>query len=98
MGGAINPSGVELAAGIAFFAAAIPLLYAPAAARNTTLLWHTGIAALGAGYACGWPGHCSCFWLWSDSCSWSGRAQLTSSCWQLACAAVVDRAALAEPD
>ncbi len=47
MGGAINPSGVELAAGIAFFAAAIPLLYAPAAARNTTLLWHAGIAALG---------------------------------------------------
>ncbi len=46
MGGALNPSGPELAAGVAFFAAAIPLLFNPAARRNPTLLWHVGIAAL----------------------------------------------------
>ena len=34
MGGAINPSGPELAAGVAFFAAAFPLLFTPAARRN----------------------------------------------------------------
>lgn len=47
MGSAINPSGPELAAGIAFFAAACPLLYTPAARRDPTLLWHVGVAALG---------------------------------------------------
>src|SRR5690606_32050389 len=46
MGGAVNPSGVELAAGIAFFAAALPLLFNPEARRNRTLLWHLGLAAL----------------------------------------------------
>jgi hypothetical protein len=46
MGGAVNPSGVELAAGIAFFAAALPLLFNPAARHNRTLLWHVGVAAL----------------------------------------------------
>jgi hypothetical protein len=46
MGGAVNPSGLELAAGIAFFAAALPLLFNPAARHNRTLLWHVGVAAL----------------------------------------------------
>jgi hypothetical protein len=46
MGSAINPSGVEIAAGVAFFAAAIPLLYAPGGLRSRSLLWHTGLAAL----------------------------------------------------
>jgi hypothetical protein len=45
MGGAVNPNGVEIAAGIAFFAAAIPLLFTPAAERSRTLLWHVGVAA-----------------------------------------------------
>jgi hypothetical protein len=45
-GGAINPSGVELAAGIAFFAAAVPLLYAPGGTRDRSLLRHVGVAAL----------------------------------------------------
>jgi hypothetical protein len=45
MGSAINPSGVEIAAGIAFFAAAIPLLYARDGLRSRSLLWHTGLAA-----------------------------------------------------
>lgn len=46
IGGAVNPNGVEISAGIAFFAAAIPLLYAPGGVRSRTLLWHAGIAAL----------------------------------------------------
>jgi hypothetical protein len=44
--GAINPSGPEIAAGIAFFAAAVPLFHAKSAERSRTLLWHTGIAGL----------------------------------------------------
>lgn len=46
MASAVNPSGVEIAAGIAFFAAAIPLLFASGAGRSRTLLWHVGVAAL----------------------------------------------------
>src|SRR6266542_4465101 len=46
MASAVNPSGVEIAAGVAFFAAAVPLLYAPGAERSRTLLWHVGVAAL----------------------------------------------------
>jgi predicted membrane protein DUF2142 len=46
MAGAVNPNGLEIAAGVAFFAAAVPLLYEPAAARSRALLWHAGVAAL----------------------------------------------------
>jgi Predicted membrane protein (DUF2142) len=45
-GGAINPSGPEIAAGIAFFAAAVPLFNAKSAERSRTLLWHAGVAGL----------------------------------------------------
>jgi hypothetical protein len=46
IGGAVNPNGPEIAAGVAFFAAAIPLLLTDAGARSRTLPWHAGIAAL----------------------------------------------------
>jgi hypothetical protein len=46
MGGAVNPSGIELAAGIAFFAAVVPLLYHSDAQRESALLRHAGLAAL----------------------------------------------------
>jgi hypothetical protein len=42
----INPSGTEMAAGVAFFAAAVPLLYAPGAERDRTLLTQAGLAAV----------------------------------------------------
>jgi hypothetical protein len=44
MSGAVNPSGVEIAAGIALFSAAVPLLYRAEADRSRSLLWHVGIA------------------------------------------------------
>jgi hypothetical protein len=46
LGGAVNPNGVEIAAGAAFFAAGIPLLYDLAADRSRTLLWHVGLAGV----------------------------------------------------
>jgi Predicted membrane protein (DUF2142) len=46
MASAVNPNGVEIAAGVALFAAAVPLLFAPGAERSRTLLWHVGVAAL----------------------------------------------------
>jgi Predicted membrane protein (DUF2142) len=52
MGGAVNPSGLELAAGVAFFTAVIPLLFTerdgngPEFGRDSRLLWHAGVAAL----------------------------------------------------
>ncbi len=46
MAGAVNPNGVEIAAGVAFFAAAVPLLIGGSGARSRTLLWHAGVAAL----------------------------------------------------
>ncbi len=45
-GSAINPSGPEIAAGIAFFAAAVPLFAEKTAQRSQTLLWHAGVAGL----------------------------------------------------
>ncbi len=44
--GSINPSALELSSAIAFFAAAVPLLFHPEARRNSSLLTHTGLAAL----------------------------------------------------
>jgi len=46
LGGAINPNGAEIAAAIAFFAAAVPLFNAKQAERSRSLLWHAGIAAV----------------------------------------------------
>lgn len=43
--GSVNPNSLELAASIAFFAAAVPLLRHPDARRDGTLLWHAGVAA-----------------------------------------------------
>jgi hypothetical protein len=44
--GAINPNGLEIAAGIAFFSAAIPLFLKPVQERTQGLLWLTGISAI----------------------------------------------------
>lgn len=46
MASAVNPSGLEISAAVSLFAAAVPLLYQPAAGRSRTLLWHVGVAAL----------------------------------------------------
>jgi hypothetical protein len=46
MGGSVNPSGLELAAGVALFSSAICLLFVAEARRNATLLWHLGVAGL----------------------------------------------------
>jgi Predicted membrane protein (DUF2142) len=46
IGGAVNPNGPEIAAGVAFFAAAVPLLLTDSGARSKTLLWHAGVAAV----------------------------------------------------
>ncbi len=46
LGGAINPNGTEIAAGVAFFAAAVPLFHTKSAERSRSLLWHAGIAGL----------------------------------------------------
>jgi hypothetical protein len=46
LAGSVNPSALELAASVALFAAAVPLLLHPAARRDTTLLTHAGIAAV----------------------------------------------------
>jgi len=47
--GSVNPSALELAASIAFFAAAVPLLLHPDGRRDSTLLGHAGIAGLALG-------------------------------------------------
>jgi hypothetical protein len=46
MAGAINPNGLEIAAGVALAAAAVPLLQLPEAERSRRLLRHVGIAAV----------------------------------------------------
>lgn len=46
MAGAVNPNGLEIAAGVAFFAAAIPLLIGRAAGRTSGVLWLAGISAV----------------------------------------------------
>lgn len=46
MAGAVNPSGLEIAAGVALFAAAIPLLLIPHREPPSMLIWLTGISAV----------------------------------------------------
>lgn len=46
LAGAINPNGLEIAAGIAFFSAAIPLLFRPRPPDQTSLVWLVGVSAV----------------------------------------------------
>jgi hypothetical protein len=46
MSGAVNPNGLEIAAGIAFFAAAIPLLLGPRRGPVAPVVWLLGISAV----------------------------------------------------
>jgi hypothetical protein len=46
MAAAVNPNGLEIAAGVALAAAAVPLLQLPEAQRSHQLLRHVGIAAV----------------------------------------------------
>jgi Predicted membrane protein (DUF2142) len=45
LAGAVNPNGLEIAAGIALFSAAIPLLLGPPSGRMGPLVWLVGISA-----------------------------------------------------
>jgi hypothetical protein len=46
LAGAVNPNGLEIAAGIAFFAAAIPLILDRVATRRRGLVWLAGVSAV----------------------------------------------------
>jgi hypothetical protein len=45
LAGAVNPNGLEIAAGIALFSAGIPLLLGPPRGRTAPLIWLAGISA-----------------------------------------------------